>query len=77
MVVCQTRVEGGRWFAPSLANFISFERAFHDIGDGPTFATCQAVRQIASLGATYRELGFRQMARWQPGLCRHIKEVRR
>src|SRR5215831_7616297 len=37
-----------------FANFISFERAFYDISDGPMFRA----RQVASLGTTHRELGL-------------------
>ena len=57
-VVCYACVEGGCRLAPRLANFISFERAFYDIGDGSMFAARQAARQVASLRATHGELGF-------------------
>jgi hypothetical protein len=56
-LVRQASIESRPRLAPRLANFISFERAFHDIGDGSMFTTRQAARQIASLGTTYRELG--------------------
>ena len=54
ILVCKARIESGCRLAPGLANFISFERAFYDISDGPMFMA----RQVASLGTTHRELGF-------------------
>src|SRR5438445_2122803 len=51
IVVRKARVESGCRLAPCLANFISFERAFYDIGDGSMFPARQAARQVASLRA--------------------------
>ena len=49
IVARNARIEGGCRLAPRLANFIRFERALHDIGDGSVFTARQATRQIASL----------------------------
>jgi EmrB/QacA subfamily drug resistance transporter len=57
-VVRQARVERGSRLAAGLADFVSFERALHDVGDGPMFAPRKAAGQVASLGATYGELRF-------------------
>jgi hypothetical protein len=42
IVVGKTRVESGCRLAPCLPNFISFERAFDDIGDGSMLTARQA-----------------------------------
>jgi hypothetical protein len=53
-------MECRRRFAPRLADFISFERALHDIGDRPSLAA----RQAARLGAADGKLRFGQI--WVP-----------
>jgi hypothetical protein len=53
IVVCKARIENGCRLAPSLANFICFERAFDDIGNRSMFAARQATRQVASLRAAH------------------------
>jgi hypothetical protein len=53
IIVRKARVKNGCRLAPRLANFISFERAFHDIGNRPMFPARQAARQVASLRATH------------------------
>src|SRR5207244_11628175 len=58
IVVGKARVENGCRLVPRFANFISFERAFHDIGDRSTFTARQAPRQVARLCTAHRELGF-------------------
>src|SRR6516162_90545 len=58
ILVCKARIESGCRLASGLANFISFERAFYDISNRSMFTARQAARQVASLGAAHRELGF-------------------
>jgi hypothetical protein len=56
MLARKARVEDECRLAPRLSNLISFERTLHDIGDRSMFAARWAVRQVASLGTTHREL---------------------
>jgi hypothetical protein len=55
MVPGKTRVESGGRLPACFANLIGFEGALHDIGDGAPFTARQTMREVARLGAAYRQ----------------------
>jgi hypothetical protein len=66
IVVREARVESGCRLASRLANFISFERAFYDIGDRPMFTARQT-------GARSRALALRTES-WGSAMLEILRE---